>query len=206
MSTVVLEAAARSETGKGVNRRLRSAGMVPAVVYGIGTEDVLNVALKPIDVVRILKSEMGANTLATLQVDGKEGPKVLIKDYQIHPVKRTLIHVDLLAVKDDQPVRVLVPVNYLGQSPLEKMGAKRRVLSRDVLVSCLPGDIPTAISYSMEESPNRLWCTHRSWNYLKPLCQRTSATSRLYRSERVEAEQPRWTRKKMVKRLKPLSN
>ena len=150
MSTVVLEAAARSETGKGVNRRLRSAGMVPAVVYGSGTEDVLNVALKPIDVVRILKSEMGANTLATLQVDGKEGPKVLIKDYQIHPVKRTLLHVDLLAVKDDQPVRVLVPVNYLGQSPLEKMGAKRRVLSRDVLVSCLPGDIPTAISYSME--------------------------------------------------------
>ena len=150
MSTVVLEAAARSETGKGGNRRLRSAGMIPAVVYGVGTEETLNVALKPIDVVRMLKSEMGANTLATLQVDGTAGPKVLIKDYQIHPVKRTLLHVDLMAVKEDQPVRVLVPVNYMGQSPLEKMGAKRRVLSRDVLVSCLPTEIPQSISYDME--------------------------------------------------------
>ena len=150
MSTVALQANGRQETGKGANRRLRAAGSVPAVVYGVGTDETLNVAVKPIDIVRVLKSTMGANTVLQLEVDGKAGPKVLIKDYQLHPVKRTLLHVDLLAVSDDKPVRVPVPVDYLGVSPLEKLGAKRRVLSRTVLVSCLPGDIPEKLEYSME--------------------------------------------------------
>ena len=94
---------------------------------------------------------MGANTVLQLEVDGKAGPKVLIKDYQLHPVRRTLLHVDLLAVSDDKPVRVPVPVDYLGVSPLEKLGAKRRVLSRTVLVSCLPADIPEKLEYPWKE-------------------------------------------------------
>ena len=105
--------------------------------------------MKPLDIVRILKSDMGVNTVLQLEVDGAAGPKVLIKDYQLHPVRRTLLHVDLLAVTDDKPVRVQVPVDYQGASPLEKLGAKRRVLSRTVLLSCLPGDIPQSIPYPM---------------------------------------------------------
>ena len=62
MSTVALQANGRQETGKGANRRLRAAGSVPAVVYGVGTEETLNVAVKPIDIVRVLKSTMGAST------------------------------------------------------------------------------------------------------------------------------------------------
>ena len=149
MSTIALPAKARQETGKGSNRRLRAAGEVPAVVYGVGAAEQLNVAVKPLDIVRILKSDMGVNTVLQLEVDGAAGPKVLIKDYQLHPVRRTLLHVDLLAVTDDKPVRVQVPVDYQGASPLEKLGAKRRVLSRTVLLSCLPGDIPQSIPYPM---------------------------------------------------------
>jgi len=149
MSTIALPAKARPETGKGSNRRLRAAGEVPAVVYGVGASEQINVSVKPIDIVRVLKGDMGVNTVLQLEVDGAAGPKVLIKDYQLHPVRRTLLHVDLLAVADDKPVRVNVPVDYQGLSPLEKLGAKRRVLSRTVSVSCLPLDIPQSIPYSM---------------------------------------------------------
>ena len=120
------------------------------MVYGVGTETMLNVSLKPLDVVKVLKSDRGNNTLLTLQIDGTQGPDVLIKDYQIDPVRRTLIHVDLLAVSADKPVRVAVPIDFSGLSPLEKIGATRRVLSRTVPVACLPADIPHDIEYSME--------------------------------------------------------
>ena len=150
MSTIALQAKDRPDTGKGANRRLRAEGHVPAVVYGTGTEAPLNVAVKPLDIVRVMKSDMGTNTVLQLEVDGKAGPKVLIKDYQLHPVRRTLLHVDLLAVSDDKPVRVPVPVAFSGTSPLEKTGAKRRLLSRTVLVACLPADIPQEIVYSMD--------------------------------------------------------
>ena len=117
MSKTSLSAEARTTTGKGSNRRLRAAGSVPAVVYGVGTETMLNVSLKPLDVVKILKSDRGNNTLLTLQIDGTEGPDVLIKDYQIDPVRRTLIQVDILAVSADKPVRVAVPIDFSGLSP-----------------------------------------------------------------------------------------
>ena len=149
MSNRALPAKARQETGKGSNRRLRAAGDIPAVVYGVGTSEPLTVSVKPLDIVRVLKSDMGVNTVLQLEVDGTAGPKVLIKDYQLHPVRRTLLHVDLLAVADDKPVRLQVPVDYQGEAPMEKLGAKRRVLSRTVLVSCLPGDIPQGIPYVM---------------------------------------------------------
>jgi len=150
MSTSTLQAMDRPNTGKGANRRLRAEGHVPAVVYGTGTDAPLNVGVKPLDIVRVLKSEMGTNTVLQLEVDGKAGPKVLVKDYQLHPVRRTLLHVDLLAVSDDKPVRVGVPVEFTGVSPLEKLGAKRRLLSRTVLVACLPADIPKTIVYPMD--------------------------------------------------------
>jgi large subunit ribosomal protein L25 len=149
MSVTPLAVFSRPETGKGPNRRLRAEGRVPAVVYGVGTDEPFNIAIEPRSVVNVLESKFGVNTILEILVDGKSTVKALIKDYQIHPVRRTLIHVDFMAVKDDVPVNVEIPVDFQGMSPLEKLGAMRRVLSRTVSVACLPSMIPEAIPFDM---------------------------------------------------------
>jgi len=148
METVKLSAEARTETGKGANRRLRAAGRVPAVNYGVGSDPTL-LSILPIDLVRILESENGRNTVLNIELDGKDAGLALIRDYQIDPVRRTLVHVDFLALQETREVVIDVPVEITGESPFEKLGGRRRQVGLSVRVRCLPSAIPALVSYDV---------------------------------------------------------
>lgn len=148
MNGVQLQVESRSNTGKGPNRRLRDTGLVPAIVYGEGVESQ-SISVQPIPLVGLLRGKKGQNELITLEVDGKPGPTVIMRDYQLHPVRRTLLHVDFLRVTENSSLVVEVPVEIVGKAEVEKVGGKRRVVTNTVKVRCRPGDIPVAITHDV---------------------------------------------------------
>lgn len=143
MSPVVVEAQERSEFGKNASRRLRARGSIPAVLYGHGSQNV-SIAVDPKKVVEILTSETGRNTIFKLDVNGRF-EDVLIREYQLHPVKGTLLHVDFQRVAMDEVMEFEVPVEVVGTAPGVKAGGILDVVLRELTVECLPSEVPDHI-------------------------------------------------------------
>lgn len=142
--SITIKAERRETAGKNACRRLRSAGRVPAVIYG-GGGDSLPLAVDKKDVLAILKSETGENTLFKVGYDS-ELLDAMIKDLQTDPVSDELLHVDLIRISMDKVLRVSVPVLLKG----EPIGVKAEggfvdFIARQVEVECLPGDIPESL-------------------------------------------------------------
>ena len=139
-----LQGVKRGSRGKNEARRHRAAGRLPAVVYGGG--DSLVITVEPKALSRILHSESGANTLIMLSVDGESDSRVLVKEYQLDPVTRDLLHADFYRVAMDKPITVTVSIVLKG----EPKGVKQQdgildFVQREVEIECLPGDIPEHI-------------------------------------------------------------
>src|SRR3954447_18401167 len=93
-SMPALAAAARKQAGKGEVRRLRATGQIPAVAYGKALPST-PISVSPKEILGILKSERGKNSVIQLKMDAKD-ILVMIRDYSYHPVKRDLEHVDFV--------------------------------------------------------------------------------------------------------------
>lgn len=143
MEQHILSVEARSGTGKGVGRRLRMAGKLPAVIYGLGKTAPL--AVEPNFVTKQLLSEEGRNRVFNLKGAGLDGRHALIKDYQIDPVSRKLIHVDLLEIDVSKKISVTVKLNFTGRAAGVADGGVLNIVERQVEVRCLPNQIPKHI-------------------------------------------------------------
>jgi len=142
METFTLEGTVREGRGKGPARRTRQTGMVPAILYG-GRKDSISLSVNAKQVARILRSETGHNTIFSVQVAGGGDERAMLKDWQVDPVSGGLLHVDLLRIAMDVRMRVRVPVHTFGEPQGVKMqGGVFEVVTREVEVECLPGDIP----------------------------------------------------------------
>lgn len=132
----------RDSRGKNEARRLRAKGSVPAVVYG-GAGGPAPLAVSPKEVVKILHSKTGHNTIFNLQVTGGETTPVMIVDWQFDPIKDSLLHVDLKRIDLNQRISVKVPVVTHGDPKGVKVqGGMHEIVTRDVEIECLPDDIP----------------------------------------------------------------
>lgn len=133
----------RTEHGKGAARRLRNAGQIPAVAYGKDLA-AMPLAIAPKEIVTVLKSERGQNTVLQMKAGSKD-LLVMIKDYSIHPVTRSLEHVDFVEVKLDKPVDVEVPLIVTGKAVGVTNGGIVRLVYRTLPVRCLPDRIPLKV-------------------------------------------------------------
>jgi large subunit ribosomal protein L25 len=139
---IVVEAAARETRGKNEARRQRVAGNVPATLYG-GKDAAISLTVNAKKLSQILRSATGHNTLFQVALDGKEQPAI-VKDWQVDPVSGNLLHVDLLRIAMDVRMRVKVPVHTFGEPTGVKVdGGVFEVVTREVEIECLPGEIPT---------------------------------------------------------------
>ena len=141
---LTINASAREGVGKGPTRRLRAQGMIPAAVYGEGTEAVA-VAVNAKEIATILRSETGHNTIFKLALpNGDDEPAtVIIKDYQVDPVRGRLLHADLFRLSMTTATRVEVSIETFGEPPgVKSEGGILELQLRDIEVECLPGDIP----------------------------------------------------------------
>ena len=144
MEQIVVEAQRRAPEGKNVNRRLRHAGKIPAVVYGPKRQPVA-LTVEPGALSDILRSESGRNTIFTLSVDGTK-TEVMVKDYQLDPVLGRLIHADFFEIAMDRALEVTVNVEIVGEAEGVKLsGGIMDIVTRSLLVECLPRDIPDSI-------------------------------------------------------------
>ena len=142
MTTITVSA--RTATGKSQVRRLRASGLIPAVAYG-KEHAATSLTVNPKEIVPILRSERSKNTLIKVEQEGGKGFLAMIKDYSIHPLTRSVEHVDLLEVKLDRPVTVRVPLFTTGKAVGLGNGGVLNQVFRQLSVVCNPGLIPLKI-------------------------------------------------------------
>ena len=144
MATNNLTASVRTETGKGASRRARREGRVPAVLYGHGTEP-RHLELDGHDFAAVLRNA-GTNALLTLDIDGEE-QLALPKALDIHPIRRTITHADLIVVRRGEKVTVEVNVVVEGEA------APGTLVTQDantIEIEADPTSIPQQFTVSVE--------------------------------------------------------
>jgi large subunit ribosomal protein L25 len=152
MSEISIEVQPRANFGTNSNRRLRQGGQIPAIVYGAGKDSV------PIHVDRkrlteLLRKSGGDNAVFLLKLadTGKER-HAMIRDMQLDPITREIVHLDFMRVVMTEKVRVQVAVELVGTAYGVKVeGGVLDFSHREVHVECLPGDIPKLIEADVEE-------------------------------------------------------
>ena len=135
-----LTAERRDDHGKGVARKLRAAGRVPAVLYGHGQETQA-LSVDAHDMFKVLHTSAGANVLVDLKVD-KDEHLVLPREIQRNHIKGTIVHVDFLVVSRTETIQVNVEIVDIGEAPGVKQGGVVDHHLREVLVECFPQDVP----------------------------------------------------------------
>jgi large subunit ribosomal protein L25 len=148
---ITVEAEPRASRGKNEARRLRVKGAAPAVLYGAGGEAVA-LAVSPKELVKILNSKTGHNTIFNVAVKGGETTPVMIVDWQNDPVKENLLHIDLKRIDLAKKLRVKVPVHALGEPKGVKLqGGLHELITREIEIECLPDDIPEHFTIDVSE-------------------------------------------------------
>jgi large subunit ribosomal protein L25 len=142
-----LEVRVRKDHGKGYAHKLRQAGKIPAVCYGLGEEPV-SLALDPKALKEALDPEKRQNTVITMTLKGDGADRqltVMLKDYQTDPLKNTVLHADFVRVDLTKEITVTVPLILTGKPEGVKIGGILHQVFRMVDVACLPDRIPTKL-------------------------------------------------------------
>jgi len=146
-----LNTVSREDVGTSHSRRMRRDGMVPAVVYGAG-KDSVNVSISHNELLKKLNNEAFLNSILNIAVDGKE-ESVLIKDIQVHPARRQVMHLDLQRVRSDVAIKVSVPLAFINDDiavGVKLGGGTVTPLMNEVEISCLPKDLPERLEVDVE--------------------------------------------------------
>lgn len=141
--TATLKAQQREGTGKGVARKLRQGGRVPAVLYGRGLEP-LHLSIDEHDATQLFHSISVDNTIVTLEVEGEKKPfETLVREIQMHPWRASMVHVDFLRVQAGVAVDLDVPVHLEGvPAGVRLHGGVLEQIIHEVPVRCIPSKIP----------------------------------------------------------------
>jgi large subunit ribosomal protein L25 len=151
MQNFKIEGQVREGRGKGPARRVRTTGMVPAVLYG-NKKDAISLTVDAKQVAKILRSETGHNTIFTVTVANGAEEKAMVRDWQVDPISGRLLHVDLFRIAMDVRMRVMVPVHTFGEAQGVKLqGGVFETVTREVEVECLPADIPEEFRVDVTE-------------------------------------------------------
>lgn len=143
MSENHIPAVSRTEFGKGAARRTRRAGMVPAVLYGHGTDPV-HLSLPAHELQLALRV---ANAVLEITVDGGKSQLALAKQVQRHPVRPYIEHVDLVIVRKGEKVTVEVPLVLIGDHPADRrVNQDQQVISLEVEATHIPAHIEVDVA------------------------------------------------------------
>ena len=152
MKEITLEARVRENSGKGVARKLRAAGKIPAVVYG-KDENPVPIEMEYNNFHLAMKGAAGENLLINLNIDGADSEKkAIIKEVQRDPVDGHLLHIDFLHISMTEKIKVTIPIVLEGTAEgVKNFGGIVSWIIRSVEVSCLPKDIPDKITLDITD-------------------------------------------------------
>ena len=144
MASASLSAEARTETGKGVARKLRAAGRVPAVVYGHARE-AQSLSLQTRELEKLLSQISTGSTVVELTLGGAT-TKTLIREIQRHPFKKQILHVDFQELVAGEKVTVEIPLVFVGiPEGVRLSGALLEQILHSIEVLVDPANIPNHI-------------------------------------------------------------
>lgn len=150
--SIELNAKKREAQGTGASRRLRRSGNVPGIVYG-GGKDAVSIELNGQELFLQFRHEAFHSSILNLSLDGKK-EQVLLRDYQLHPVRGTIAHIDFQRVSATEKIHVKVPFHFVNQdlAPGVKLqhGIVNHVMT-EADVSCLPKNLPEFIEVDLAE-------------------------------------------------------
>ena len=149
----VVSATVRGARGKGASRQARLSGVVPAVIYGMKKEP-LAITVEPRSLAKAISGPLRRNAVVTLNLKDASGKDqgtrhVLVRELQVHPVRRTASHVDFLEIDPTQPMHMKVPLEAIGKSKAVADGAKLQLVTRTINVLVIPNDQPEKITYDV---------------------------------------------------------
>ena len=140
----------RTTEGRGASRRMRRDGKAPGIVYG-GTATPQPIELDHNALIHALKNEVFHSSILTMTLDGTS-QKVLLRDVQMHPFKRQVLHVDFQRVDENRRIHMKVPLHFVRdeESPAVKLSAANisHVLT-EIDIACLPKDLPEFIEVDL---------------------------------------------------------
>jgi large subunit ribosomal protein L25 len=143
-------ATTRKAQGTSASRRLRHANKVPGILYGADSAPTaIEVDHNPL--FHSLRKEKFHASILDMELDGRS-EQVLLRDYQMHPYRPLVMHVDFQRIAADKPVHVRVPLHFVGQenSPAVKLSAAIiGHVMQDVDIACLPRDLPEFIEVDL---------------------------------------------------------
>lgn len=143
--TANLAARPRSETGKGVSRKLRASGRVPAVVYGHG-EETRSLTVDAHELERLLSTVRVESTLIELSIEGERAPvRALVRELQTHPYRETVLHIDFYQIHAGEALTVEVPIRLVGASPGVRAGGIMQHALTELEIRCMPDQIPQVL-------------------------------------------------------------
>jgi large subunit ribosomal protein L25 len=149
-----LTAQVRTGRKKGMARRLRRTGVIPAVCYGPGMTP-LTLAVDPKALSDALRGPLGRNVVLQMSIEGDGAPSehllVMLQDFQYHPLDRVVLHADFLHVSMDRDVHVQVPFTLVGKAAGVQTGGVLTQVFRTLPVRCRPDAIPTSIEIDVTE-------------------------------------------------------
>jgi large subunit ribosomal protein L25 len=147
---ITITATSRSAKGTGASRRLRRESKVPGIVYGAG-KDAVSVEFDAKALFMEFRHEAFHASIIDLNLDGKK-ESVLLRDYQLHPVRNTLQHIDFQRVSATEKIHVKVPFHFINAeiAPGVKLGGGIVAhINTEADVSCLPKDLPEFIEVDL---------------------------------------------------------
>ncbi|HUW25246.1 MAG TPA: 50S ribosomal protein L25/general stress protein Ctc [Gallionella sp.] len=147
--TIEINATNRKTQGTGASRRLRNSGRTPGIVYGSG--DVVTIELDHNELYHKLRTEVFHASVLTLNLEGKKEP-VLLRDFQMHPFRQQVQHIDFQRVDTNKKMHIKVPLHFVNQeiAPGVKLGGgKISHVMNELNIICLPADLPAFIEVDM---------------------------------------------------------
>jgi large subunit ribosomal protein L25 len=152
MQEFELAAQRRTELGKGANRRLRRANLVPAVVYG-ANKDPVSLTLSHQELQKHLQQEAFYSHILTLKID-EQPERVVLKALQRHPYRPSILHVDFQRVSETQILYKTIPLHFINEDKCIGVKQGGGVISHhlaEVEIRCLPKDLPEFIAVDLGE-------------------------------------------------------
>lgn len=141
MERITITVEKRGETGKGVARSLRRNYMIPAILYRGG--DSLPIKIPKKEITQFINTTSGEQVMVNLQFKDGENKLALMKDYQVDPTNRELLHVDFYEILLTEKVKVSVHITTTGESiGVKRDGGQLQNPLREIEIECLPDKIP----------------------------------------------------------------
>ena len=149
---IEIKAKERKSKGTGASRRLRHEGSTPGILYG-GVKDAISLEIDTKELFMQFRHEAFHASILTLNLEGKK-ESVILRDFQMHPVRNNIQHIDFQRINENEKISVKVPFHFINEeiAPGVKLeGGLVSHIMTEIDISCLPKDLPQYIEVDLGE-------------------------------------------------------